>query len=58
MFASNERGAKAWAVNATITQCAVMNRINPTHYLKYLLDEFGSNQETPSKDFDIEKLLP
>jgi len=58
MFASNEKGAKAWTVNATITQCAVMNNINPTHYLKYLLDEIGSNQETPSKDFNIEKLLP
>jgi hypothetical protein len=58
MFASNERGAKAWAVNATITQCAMMNKINPAHYLKYLLDAIGSNQETLAKDFDYEKLLP
>ena len=58
MFASNERGARAWGVNSTLTQCAQMNHINPTHYLKYLMDEIGSNQDKPAKDFDYDKLLP
>jgi hypothetical protein len=58
MFASNERGARAWGVNSTLTQCAQMNHINPTHYLKYLMDEIGSNLDKPAKDFDYDKLLP
>lgn len=58
LFASNENGAKAWAVNTTITQSAVLNNINPTHYLKYILDEVGSNLDKPAKSINYEKLLP
>ena len=58
LFASNENGAKAWAVNTTITQSAVLNNINPTHYLKYILDEVGSNLDKPAKCINYEKLLP
>jgi hypothetical protein len=58
MFASNEYGASAWATNATITQSAVLNQINPTHYLKYILDEIGTSLDKPAKDMDYEKLFP
>jgi len=58
LFASNERGAKAWGVNSTLAQCAQMNHINPTHYIKYLMDEIGASLDKPSKDFDYNRLLP
>lgn len=58
LFASNENGAKAWAINTTIAQSAILNNINPTRYFKYILDEIGSNLDTPANKMDYEKLLP
>lgn len=58
LFASNERGAKSWATLTSITQSAILNNINPTHYLKYLLDNIGLNNEDKSQPIDYNILLP
>jgi hypothetical protein len=35
-----------------------MNGLNPTYYVKYLLDEFTLMQEELQNDTDFERLLP
>jgi hypothetical protein len=58
LFASTEIGAKAWANITTLAQSAMMNGLNPTHYVKYLLDEITLLQEEIHKDVDFDRLLP
>lgn len=56
LFASTEIGAKAWASLITLAQSAIMNDLNPTHYVKYLLDEMALIQDRI--DIDLKRLLP
>lgn len=58
LFASTEIGAKAWANITTLAQSAIMNGLNPTHYVKYLLDEIALMQEKIHNDADFDRLLP
>jgi predicted SpoU family rRNA methylase len=58
LFASTEIGAKAWANITTLAQSAIMNGLNPTHYVKYLLDEITLMQDEVNHEADFERLLP
>jgi len=56
LFASTEIGAKAWANLTTLAQSAIMNDLNPTHYVKFLLDEMALLQDRI--EIDLNRLLP
>lgn len=58
LFASNVIGAKAWANILTLAQTAIKNDLNPTHYLKYLLDEVTLLQDKSNSEANFERLLP
>jgi len=59
MFASNERGADAWATLITLAQSAVLNNLDPTNYLNYILDVYGSHKHKGDVEtFDKTPLLP
>ncbi|MDD4573113.1 MAG: transposase, partial [Sphaerochaeta sp.] len=60
LFASTERGALAWTKLMTVMQTAILNKINPTLYLKFLLDNITviMNSEAKSKDIDWSQFRP
>lgn len=60
MFASVEEGARTWALMHSILQTAVLNGLNPTTYLKLLLDRVAkaTHENILAKDFDCESLMP
>ncbi len=60
LFASTERGALAWTKLMTVLQTAILNKINPTLYLKFLLDNVTviMNSEAKAKDVDWSQFRP
>ena len=60
LFASTEEGARAWALMHSILQTAMMNGVEPTAYLKMILDNVAkaNHEEILSKDMDWERLMP
>jgi len=60
LFASTERGALAWTKLMTVMQTAILNKINPTLYLKFLLDKITviMNSEAKAKDVDWSQFRP
>ena len=60
LFASTERGALAWTKLMTVMQTAILNKINPTLYLKFLLDKITviMNSEAKAKDIDWSQFRP
>ncbi len=60
LFASTERGALAWTKLMTVLQTAILNKINPTLYLKFLLDNITviMNSEAKAKDVDWSQFRP
>ncbi|MBI9094601.1 MAG: transposase [Sphaerochaeta sp.] len=60
LFASTERGALAWTKLMTVMQTAILNKINPTLYLKYLLDKITviMNSGAKAKDIDWSQFRP
>lgn len=60
LFASTERGALAWTKLMTVMQTAILNKINPTLYLKYLMDRITviMNSEAKAKDIDWSQFRP
>jgi len=58
LFCSTVRGGKAWATLYSICQTAILNTIDPTTYLKFLLDELAMVQDKQEKDIDWESYFP
>ena len=60
LFATSENGAGAWGKLLSICQSAVLNKLDPTLYLKYLLDEIAimNRDNVIDKDVDWTKYLP
>lgn len=60
MFATSEKGAKAWVTLLSLLQTAVLNQVDPTAYLKYLLDEIAGfyKNNIKMKDVDWNAYLP
>ena len=60
LFATSEKGALAWSKLLSVCQTAVLNKIDPTLYLKYLLDEIATlmTNDTLNKDVQWSKYLP
>ncbi|MGI6437815.1 MAG: IS66 family transposase [Sphaerochaeta sp.] len=59
LFASTEEGARAWALMHSILQTAMINGVEPTAYLKMILDKVAkaNHEEILSKDMDWERLI-
>lgn len=60
MFATSEKGARAWVTLLSLLQTAVLNQVDPTAYLKYLLDEIAGfyKNDIKIKDVDWNAYLP
>lgn len=60
LFATTEEGARSWANLHSILQTAVLNNLNPTDYLKTLLDKVAEANYLgiKEKDMDWDSLLP
>ena len=60
LFASSEEGALAWSKLLTILQTAILNKCDPTLYLKYLLDKITvlMNSDIKYKDVDWSQFRP
>ena len=60
LFASTERGALAWTKLMTVMQTAILNKCDPTLYLKFLLDKITviMNSEAKAKDIDWSQFRP
>ena len=54
LFASSEEGALAWSKLLTILQTAILNKCDPTLYLKYLLDKVTVLMDSDSKYKDVD----
>lgn len=60
LFATSEDGAAAWGKLLSICQTAVLNKLDPTIYLKYLLDEVATmyRDDVLESSVDWSKYLP
>ena len=60
LFATSEKGALAWGKLLSICQSAVLNKLDPTLYLKYLLDEVATmyRDDVLDSGVDWSKYLP
>jgi len=60
LFASTNEGALAWSKLLTLLQTAILNKVDPTLYLKYLLDQMAVliESDTKAKDVDWSQYLP
>lgn len=60
MFASTEEGAASWALFHSILQTAILNIVNPTMYLKWIIDAVAkaNDEDVKAKDMDWEALMP
>lgn len=60
LFASTGEGARSWALMHSILQTAIINGLNPTSYLKMVIDRVAkaNDEETLEKDMDWESLMP
>lgn len=60
MFASTEEGAASWALYHSLLQTAILNNVNPTLYLKSVLNAVAKANDagTSAKDMDWESLMP
>lgn len=60
LFASTEEGARSWALMHSILQSAMINGLDPTSYLKMVLDKVAkaNNEGVLAKDMDWESLMP
>ena len=54
LFASSEEGALAWSKLLTILQTAILNKCDPTLYLKYLLDKVTVLMDSDIKYKDVD----
>ena len=60
LFASTEEGARSWALMHSILQTAIINNLDPTAYLKMVLDRVAkaNDEQVLAKDMDWESLMP
>lgn len=60
LFASTEEGARAWALMHSILQTAMLNGVEPTTYLKAILDKVAkaNHENVLAKDMDWQNMLP
>jgi transposase len=60
MFASTEEGAASWALYHSLLQTAILNNVNPTLYLKSVLNAVAKANDvgTSAKDMNWESLMP
>lgn len=60
LFASSHEGALAWTKLLSLLQTAILNEVDPTLYLKYLLDQVTKliESDMPNKDVDWSSYLP
>jgi len=60
LFASTEEGARSWALMHSILQTAIINNLDPTAYLKMVLDRVAkaNDERVLAKDMDWESLMP
>jgi len=54
LFASSNEGALAWSKLLTLLQTAILNKCDPTLYLKYVLDSITALMESGVKDKDVD----
>jgi transposase len=60
LFASSNEGALAWTKLLSLLQTAILNEVDPTLYLKYLLDQVTIliESDIANKDVDWSSYLP
>lgn len=60
LFASTEEGARSWALMHSILQTAIINNLDPTAYLKMVIDRVAkaNDERVLAKDMDWESLMP